>query len=560
MRRRGLALAGLVIAAVACDAADPPVVCEDVGVARAAMTAADRKLIGASAPYVADGALRGRDLDLARSKKLRREVAWRTVEKVLAQVPVAEEAVPVAGASVPTWQTWYGRDDVQRLFHRLYEGLGTQGRAARAAFTEEALDEAFAWNPRAVEELENWPLDRWQEYVASIDTAAEVNGVSGIGRVAYSPSAARHALASYREALDCLESGAPAAFADGPPEESRRLSRETVRLGACESHAAGPFFVAGGETLRAVTSRGDDAAITVLEGDALVDASVRCTASATDGCSISGPGVFFVTVSANGRPIDTMLSVDYTAPVPEWSACLATAFPNDAAVIKADWRRAGVGWDLPTYDTSAAGLAWHMAIDGGPFWGDGDSSADPGPDRIYTVTLPANGNVFRLAALHIMTKELDHWLWITLWWSSSPDEDFGADRPASLGGVWSSYKMCVATSFDELDPDPEGGFGATHPSLARALAAVHADSSWCSNPYLEAGHGNAATNCIGCHQHATSGVLPEVLLSDDEHFPDFTRPQLRNNFPSDYSWALSAGDHLTSLFSDEVTWWSSETP
>ena len=25
-----------------------------------------------------------------------------------------------------------------------------------------------------------------------------------------------------------------------------------------------------------------------------------------------------------------------------------------------------------------------------------------------------NGNRYRLAGLHLMTKELDHWLWITL--------------------------------------------------------------------------------------------------------------------------------------------------
>jgi hypothetical protein len=77
--------------------------------------------------------------------------------------------------------------------------------------------------------------------------------------------------------------------------------------------------------------------------------------------------------------------------------------------------------------------------------------ADPSPAQIHTLTLP-NGLHFRLAGLHVMTKELDHWVWITLWWSPEPDDDFGADRPASiaaLGGPWGHYKMCVVTAFEE---------------------------------------------------------------------------------------------------------------
>ena len=52
-----------------------------------------------------------------------------------------------------------------------------------------------------------------------------------------------------------------------------------------------------------------------------------------------------------------------------------------------------------------------------------------------------NGSELSLSALHIVSKELRDWLWITLWWSDTPNEDFGEDRPAELGEPWNHVKM-----------------------------------------------------------------------------------------------------------------------
>src|SRR5699024_7817 len=146
--------------------------------------------------------------------------------------------------------------------------------------------------------------------------------------------------------------------------------------------------------------------------------------------------------------------------------------------------------------------------------------------------------------LHIRTRELAHWMNITLWFSPDPDEDFGADRPdaiRALGPPWSSYKMCVAIEFDEHDPDPNGGFIDDAPSLAAALRAVHegpGGPSWCSNPYIDAGPGLARSNCVGCHQHAMSGARPAEIATDESRFPESGRLQMRNNFPADHFWGL----------------------
>ena len=193
---------------------------------------------------------------------------------------------------------------------------------------------------------------------------------------------------------------------------------------------------------------------------------------------------------------------------------------------------------------------------------DGDGAAEPTAAQAYTMRV-RSGNSFRLAAMHIRTREVDRWLNITLWWSPTPDTDFGADRPAAvraLGGPWSSYKMCVATDYDEHDPDPTGGFSQSAPSLGAALRAVHEGSgspSWCSNPYIDAGPGLVRSNCVGCHQHAMTGLRGGESANDARRFPGNGRLQVRDNYPSDQFWGLDAGDDVATVFAETVSWWRS---
>jgi hypothetical protein len=548
--RAGIALAAAIAGAcgAGCGADDDPAASRCDGIASAAVSAADRKLLGAAAPYPADGALRGQTEALAASQRARRAAAWQVAARVLAPVALAED-VPAVPSTVPRWQTWYGRDDVLRLFQHLYRALPEDQQAARVRFADSELDAAFAWAPRAVEEQASWPEERWRAYLAGIDQDAEVGGIGGTGRASYSPGAARHMLRSYPEAVACLD-GAPAAFADGPGGGTRRLVREPMVLAACARRVLGPYFVDASDHLRAAIEpgvTGGDATVAVRLG--APDAAPACDAAR---CEVAGPGPMWIEVAAGPDGLSGAVTVDYAEADPAWAACLDGAVPLDAAVVKADWRRADIGDPLPTYDTSAAGIARHLA-DGE--WGPGDGTADPGPGDIYTVALP-NGQRHRLAALHVMTKELDHWMWLTLWWSPQPDGDFGEDRPpeiAALGGPWRNYKMCAVTAFAERGRgDLTGTLGA-----AVAATAVTGDTAWCSNPYLELGHGNAASSCIGCHQHGGTGTPSEDILGDAARFPAGGRAAVRNNFPADYAWALDAGDAFAAMFRDEIEYWTS---
>jgi hypothetical protein len=218
----------------------------------------------------------------------------------------------------------------------------------------------------------------------------------------------------------------------------------------------------------------------------------------------------------------------------EFAPCLDGEFPAAAAAIKTRWMPSSA--PIPTYDTSASALREKLAR--GTF-GDGDGQADPDETSAYTMRLTEDTSV-RLVALHIMTKELRDWSWITLWWSPDADSDFGADRPASLGGAFAHYKMCVTTAFDEKDGAPGSAF-ADRPTLAAALAAADGPATWCSNPYLETQERAAKTNCIGCHQHGGSGETSETILADPERFPDASRTKIRRSFPSDYAFTTEGG-------------------
>jgi hypothetical protein len=545
----------------ASDATFKPDVCS-LGQSQAAIRAVDRKLIGEAADYQPDLAMHTQEDRLHKSQRARREAAWQVVGRVLAEVPLADEGLSGGPATMPAWRTWYGADDFKRVFGKLYAGLSEDEKRDRDAFSPDSLDQAFAWNTRMVEELGTWPDERYLEYLGRDRNEEDLAGLGGLGRIGYSPAALEHLLSNYGPIVDCQEEGAVAPSYT-PPEGSvkaeARHAYESSSVASCDWKYYGPYYVAPGQELTASTSSDSDVDLYLGAGARPTEVDNACSSAELGGleeCAASGPGPIYVGVRGYDPKSEFELRVDYLEVEPEnFSQCFRSEFPASSAIVKADWRRAEFGIRLANYDTSAEGLRRHLG--GERDWGRGDSELDPGPDEIHTMRLP-NGNVYRLAGLHIMTKELRHWTWTTLWWSDSPDSDFGEDRPdfiESLPGAWKNYKMCTATSYREQDPDPAGGYGDDFPSLAAALATAYQGQgapSWCSNPYMEVGPGNAMTNCIGCHQHGGSAATVPEIVSDAQNFPHNGRTKLRNNFPADYSWVLNQGDNLIQLISDEL--------
>jgi len=460
-----------------------------------------RELAGIADAYPADINLTTRFAELASNMRERREVGWEIVERTLEPVALlglldgdAADTVVLPDGSTPTvprFQTWYGVDDIRRMFRHAFGALTPLERLSRDPIPNAIIDAAEQFNATALERSERWPLDRFLNHVRALGYCPEEfsdedcgklmqskfsGATGGNSRIAYSPAAARHIVANYAPLADCPQAAQALAFDQTP-------------------------------------------------------------------------------VSSDSN----------------FSTCFDNEFPADSVLLKVHWVRSDFGRPLPAYDTDAAALLERISEEKSADWSEGDRQRQPSDDQVFTIRLK-NGDTYRLAAMHIMTKELRHWTWITLWWSDSPNTDFGADRPDSLvakNSVWANYKMNIVVDYLEDDPDPASRY-EDHPTLASAIAATSTAfdgviPTWSSNPYIEHGQGNARTNCIGCHQHGGSQVGYDLdgdaepdafdldrVITDETLFPLNGRTEIRSIFPADYLWSTVRVDSLSQLLRSEI--------
>ncbi len=489
-------IVGLALAACA---GEPAPICDEAA-SVAPLTAPDRHLLGEAIPLARDPSIRAREEELGRSMAARRALGWELAGQLLAPVEVQAGA---RALEVPRFATWLDREDLRRVHRALPPGPPTDA----------ALDQAIADDRDAVLAMEAWPADRLAAYIAAVDDPVRANGLGGVSRVLYDPIAARHLLRSEAALLACRgRAFAPLEAGPGPAAPTD----VALTVSGCGEARGGPYFVADGGALR--VTHGGLAEVT------LTGAPARCDEA---GCEVDGPARVELTARAVG-PEPATVRVRFDDASAFWVPCLDGAMPDGAAIVKADYRRVGFGFEVGAPDLSPAALEALRAGDGDWANATPEAGVDPGPDAIHTVEL-AGGERYRLVGLHAMVKELDHWVWLTLFWTPEAS-GFAADRPAGLEGPLARYGMCVVTDFVEGDPDPAAD---APPGLDEVLAATfegEGGSTWCSNPHIEEGAGNARTNCVGCHQHAGAGLTSEEVLTLD----DFGRPLARVAFPNDY--------------------------
>lgn len=190
------------------------------------------------------------------------------------------------------------------------------------------------------------------------------------------------------------------------------------------------------------------------------------------------------------------------SPINKNAKCLAAEFPENAVMVKA--RFDDVNSDVYTANTSSGGLLklfrdnTGVEGDGNFFFGPlvkGDSSS------AYSVKTK-EGKVFALRALHVSTKELPAWSWVSAWWEKDATGDWGEDRPEKLNGKYGlgNFKMCVVTDFQEGDENAHVNLPDGLSNAVYALRQVSGGTQWCANPRIETNFGKS--NCIGCHQFA----------------------------------------------------------
>lgn len=469
-------------------------------------TPANRRVLGPASPALAIPPFDPQRL--ANDMAYRRQVGWQLAYTALAPAPVRNVSLATAyepgqATTIPRWMTWYDGFELSELFDMLYgspqfgneQGLSARDARKRAlAFSDQQLSRIFvAHSDKAIL---GWTEERLAQELGKIKDLKNLHGLvtgqdglpndAGHGMTVFSPQLITHVLRNYARITDCYKAREDLTFATRPP------------------HADENFTVC-------------------------LDAEF--------------PGA----------------TAQNTSSEP----------PNVAMAIKATWQKvrstSGSINPLPVYKHDAESLA--AALRSGD-WTNTSKTATPTPQQIFTVRV-GDDKTYMLTGLHVMSKQSRHWIWVSLWWAEDPNEDFGADRPASiaeLGHGLENYKMCVVTDFDEHDPAPWRSYLTPPPlpelsaednrlrarrlhGLGQSLKASHdfataarpggTAPSWCSNPYIELGHGNNRTNCIGCHQHAGSDLTGSESIDDQANYPASGRTPLRENFPTDYLWSVS---------------------
>lgn len=132
----------------------------------------------------------------------------------------------------------------------------------------------------------------------------------------------------------------------------------------------------------------------------------------------------------------------------------------------------------------------------------------------------AIGDLAVLVGMHVATKQIPDWVWITLWWHDRPDSGpYAAGRPARVRGPAAHYLMDVAYSADT----PAAADGGPHAAM---------------NPWLEARFpGGLRSNCVACHQRAALGA--ETYLPVTRGPTAATDPYFADKLTTDFVWSLA---------------------
>jgi hypothetical protein len=246
-------------------------------------------------------------------------------------------------------------------------------------------------------------------------------------------------------------------------------------------------------------------------------------------------------------------------------------FPADAVTVKTHWERLFNGAQVKIANTDADALLAAFAGGDGGWKAAATTPATLPGNGIFTVRVRtvSTTNDFALVGLHVTTKEVPAWVWVSLWWSPAADQDFGADRPSSLCSTpddgegcaaddqqlaaFQNYKMCVVTDFKEGDPALQAAIAADDP-LAPVLTPLKAvydatgGNTWCSNQFIEEGPHETRSNCVGCHQFSAPGAVFDRTQPDGA--TQNVLDQQGHNFAADFMWSFTNGDDLAHTMND----------
>lgn len=103
------------------------------------------------------------------------------------------------------WQTWYSKEDLQRIFHHLYEGLSKEERRARASFTPAQIEAGFVFHDKEQFLSPAWKQDSFESWFAKYDSDAKKSSLPGMNKVLMNKTALVFFLKNYAAIDRCMK-------------------------------------------------------------------------------------------------------------------------------------------------------------------------------------------------------------------------------------------------------------------------------------------------------------------------------------------------------------------
>lgn len=128
---------------------------------------------------------------------LQRRLGWNFWAEMLRLLPGSPSGIFMV------WQTWYSREDLQRIFRHLYENLGVSGRRQRRPFTADAIGEAVLWHDRMQYQEPGWDPRRFEQWLATFDTDEKRKAIPGMQKILFNQEAMTFLLQNYHRLEIC---------------------------------------------------------------------------------------------------------------------------------------------------------------------------------------------------------------------------------------------------------------------------------------------------------------------------------------------------------------------
>lgn len=132
-----------------------------------------------------------------------------------------------------------------------------------------------------------------------------------------------------------------------------------------------------------------------------------------------------------------------------------------------------------------------------------DIGAGTATDSASIMAMAKPGNIGLLVAMHVTGKEIVDWTWQTFWWSPTPNDSLGYDRPPTIKAPWNNYQMQIAYQMVTRPGWKTPG------QYGRIAYNPYLETSLCENPDTTGGPHcdpskwyGVTTNCMSCHRMA----------------------------------------------------------